>query len=60
MTYTKDLAGAADAARAADVAVVVAGDYTSEGTDRTTLSLPDGQDELIAAVVAANPGRSSS
>ncbi|WP_405778407.1 glycoside hydrolase family 3 C-terminal domain-containing protein [Streptomyces sp. NBC_00859] len=55
VTYTKDLAGAADAARAADVAVVVAADYTSEGSDRTTLALPNGQDELIAAVVAANP-----
>ncbi|MET9529757.1 glycoside hydrolase family 3 C-terminal domain-containing protein [Streptomyces sp. NPDC006649] len=55
VTYTKGLAGAADAARAADVAVVVAADYTGEGADRTTLALPDGQDELIAAVVAANP-----
>lgn len=55
VTYTQGLTGAADAARAADVAVVVAADYTGEGSDRTTLALPDGQDELIAAVTAANP-----
>ncbi|KQS14832.1 beta-glucosidase [Curtobacterium sp. Leaf183] len=46
------------AARAADVAVVVVGTNSkveSEGYDRTSLALPGHQDELVAAVVAANP-----
>lgn len=46
------------AAAAADVAVVVVGtssDYETEGEDRSSFSLPAGQDELIARVAAANP-----
>lgn len=43
------------AARTADVAVVVARDYTSEASDRGTLSLPQQQDRLIEAVAAVNP-----
>lgn len=53
-----ELAAAVDAARAADVAVVVVGTterVESEGLDRETLALPDGQDELVRAVAAANP-----
>jgi beta-glucosidase len=50
-----DPATAAGLARAADVAVVVVGDFESEGADRSSLSLPGGQDALIAAVAAANP-----
>ena len=46
---------AADAARAADVAVVVVSDPASEGMDRSTLALPADQDKLISAVAAANP-----
>ncbi|MFF1613400.1 glycoside hydrolase family 3 C-terminal domain-containing protein [Amycolatopsis sp. NPDC058278] len=46
---------AAAAARAADVAVVVLSDVTSEGMDRSTLALPADQNELVAAVAAANP-----
>ncbi|KAK0618070.1 glycoside hydrolase family 3 protein [Bombardia bombarda] len=51
---------AVDAARAADVAVVIVGldaEWESEGYDRQTMDLPsDGsQDRLIEAVVAANP-----
>ncbi|MEV6443046.1 glycoside hydrolase family 3 C-terminal domain-containing protein [Amycolatopsis sp. NPDC051716] len=46
---------AAAAARAADVAVVVLADVTSEGMDRSTLALPADQSELVAAVAAANP-----
>jgi beta-glucosidase len=46
---------AAAAARDADVAVVFANDVTGEGMDRTSLSLPGDQDQLIAAVAAANP-----
>ncbi len=43
------------AAKAAEVAVVFAWQWESEGEDLENLSLPDGQDKLIAAVVAANP-----
>ncbi len=46
------------AAKAADVAVVVVGtndDWETEGEDRTTIALPGDQDELVAAVLAANP-----
>ncbi|MEV7136424.1 glycoside hydrolase family 3 C-terminal domain-containing protein [Arthrobacter sp. NPDC093128] len=49
---------AAQAARAADVAVVVVGTNSSvesEGRDRTHLRLPGRQDDLVAAVAAANP-----
>jgi beta-glucosidase len=42
-------------AKSADVAVVFADQYMSEGGDAPTLSLPDGQNELISAVAAANP-----
>jgi beta-glucosidase len=50
-----DPTAAAAAARAADVAVLMVGDAEAEGTDRTTLSLPGNQDQLVAAVAAANP-----
>ena len=43
------------AARGADVALVFATEWRSEGYDVPDLRLPDGQDELIAAVAAANP-----
>ena len=46
---------AAELARNAHVAVVVARDYSSEGGDRPNLDLPNGQDELIRQVAAANP-----
>ncbi|WP_202236169.1 glycoside hydrolase family 3 C-terminal domain-containing protein [Actinacidiphila reveromycinica] len=46
---------AVDAAKGADAAVVVVGDSSSEGSDRTTLALPGNEDALIAAVAAANP-----
>jgi beta-glucosidase len=49
------LQAAADAAAKADVAVVVVGDTSSEGSDRTTLALPGNEDDLISAVAAANP-----
>jgi beta-glucosidase len=51
----KKIAEAAEAARHAHTAVVFAFDEGSEGRDRTSLSLPDGQDALIDAVAAANP-----
>jgi beta-glucosidase len=49
------LAGAVDAARGADAAVVFVDDSTGEGSDRTSLSLPGDQDRLIEAVAAVNP-----
>ncbi len=52
------LAAAVAAAEAADLAVVVVGtneEIESEGYDRTSLALPGTQDQLVKAVVAANP-----
>ncbi|MFE3448135.1 glycoside hydrolase family 3 C-terminal domain-containing protein [Nonomuraea sp. NPDC059194] len=52
------IAEAVEAARACEVAVVVASttlEVESEGFDREDLRLPGRQDELIAAVAAANP-----
>jgi beta-glucosidase len=51
----EDAAAAASLAKAADVAIVFADQYMSEGGDASTLSLPGRQDDLIAAVAAANP-----
>jgi beta-glucosidase len=48
-------AEAALAARQADVAIVFAIRVEGEGLDSADLSLPWGQDEVIAAVAAANP-----
>jgi beta-glucosidase len=45
-------------AAAADVAIVIVGtddDWETEGEDRAGLALPADQDELVAAVAAANP-----
>jgi len=42
----------------ADIAVVVVGsneEWESEGSDRDSLALPNGQDELVRRVIAANP-----
>ena len=46
---------AAAAARDADVAIVFATQWMTEGDDAPDLTLPGGQDQLIAAVAAANP-----
>ncbi|NBB65362.1 glycosyl hydrolase [Pseudomonas sp. ODNR1LW] len=56
VTYVdgRDPAAAAAAARAADIAVVFATQWTTEAQDVETLSLPEGQDALIEAVAAAN------
>ena len=43
------------AAKKADVAIIFATQWMSEGLDQPDLNLPDGQDALIAAVAAANP-----
>ncbi len=50
-----DAAAAAKLAAASTVAIVFAGQRTTEGRDVENLSLPDQQDELIAHVAAANP-----
>lgn len=45
-------------AKSSDAVVVFAGtnrEVETEGTDRTSLKLPFGQDELIEAVISANP-----
>ena len=62
------IAEAVAAAKAADVAIIVGGSthgydyskwrdnaYDAEGTDKPDLHLPFGQDELVQAVLAANP-----
>ncbi|TQN64686.1 putative beta-glucosidase I [Colletotrichum shisoi] len=49
---------AVEAARSADQVVVctgLSGEWESEGFDRTTMALPPGTDDLVAAVLAANP-----
>ena len=48
-------ASAAALAADADVAIVFATQWMSEGIDAPDLSLPQGQDAVIAAVAAANP-----
>ncbi|WP_189621862.1 beta-glucosidase [Novosphingobium colocasiae] len=49
------IADAVQRARQAEVAIVFATQWMAEGIDVPDLSLPYGQDELIAAVAAANP-----
>jgi beta-glucosidase len=49
------IANAAALAARSDVAIVVARDYETEMMDRPDLRLPNDQDSLIRAVVAANP-----
>ncbi len=46
---------AAAAAKSADVAIVFATQWMIEGADVPDLTLPNGQDQLIEAVAAANP-----
>jgi len=50
-----NLTSAAALAKASDLAIVFVNQPTSEGDDVRTLSLPDNQDALVAAVAAANP-----
>jgi len=49
-----DISEAVSLARAADVAIVMVGDITSEGRDHA-ISLSGNQDELVKAVATANP-----
>jgi beta-glucosidase len=50
-----DSSSAVALAKTADVAIVFAYQWESEGMDLDSLSLPEHQDELIAVVAAANP-----
>jgi beta-glucosidase len=50
-----DLQSAASLAKTADVAIVFAYQWESEGMDLPSLSLPDNQDALIEQVAMANP-----
>ena len=52
--HGQDLAEAVDAAKAADVAIVMVGDRQAEGKDHS-ISLDDVQDALVTAVAGANP-----
>ncbi|MEV0400389.1 glycoside hydrolase family 3 C-terminal domain-containing protein [Actinoallomurus sp. NPDC050550] len=54
-TVQADIATAAATAKKATTAVVFAYDEGTEGSDRSSLSLPGNQNELIAAVAKANP-----
>jgi len=51
----ENIAEAVAQAKSAEVAVVFAWQWESEGMDLPNLSLPEKQDKLIAAVAAANP-----
>ena len=50
----EDVAAATALAKAADVVVVFASQWTSEGMDLPSLTLPDGQNDLISAMAKAN------
>jgi beta-glucosidase len=51
----RNLADAVSAARAADAVILLAGSLSSEGRDQASIALPKQQDEMIAAIAAANP-----
>jgi beta-glucosidase len=51
----KDAGAAARLAAASDLAIVFANQWTAESVDQADLSLPNGQDAVIAAVAKANP-----
>lgn len=51
----QDVSDAVTKAKSADVAIVFAWQWESEGADLPNLSLPENQDKLIAAVAKANP-----
>jgi beta-glucosidase len=51
----EDISSAAALAKTADVAIVFAEQWESEGMDLESLSLPGRQNDLIAKVAAANP-----
>jgi beta-glucosidase len=49
-----DTAAAAALAKVSEIAVVFVNQWTTEGRDVPTLTLPDKQDDLVSAVAAAN------
>lgn len=51
----KDTASATALASQSDIVIVNVATTCGEGNDRSTLALGDGQDDLVAAIVAANP-----
>ena len=51
----QEMAQALQAAHAADVAIVFAGEQLGEGMDKQALNLPGDQNDLIEAVAAQNP-----
>ncbi|KMY85246.1 Beta-glucosidase [Candidatus Paraburkholderia calva] len=53
-TTPADFAAGVQAAKAADIAIIITGTTSSEGSDRTSTSLSYKQDELIREVAAAN------
>jgi len=50
-----DPVAAAAVAKTAEIAIVFVNQWTTEGRDLPTLTLPDKQDDLVSAVAAANP-----
>ena len=52
---TADVAVAVAAAQNADIALVFMGTFASEFADRDSLALPDAEEALVAAVLAAQP-----
>ncbi len=50
-----EVADAVMQAKKADIVIVFATKWSTEGLDQADLALPEGQDTLIAAVAAANP-----
>ena len=50
-----NLDAAVEAAKSADVVLVMAGLIATEGADTESMDMPDGQSEMIAALLAANP-----
>jgi beta-glucosidase len=50
-----NLAAAVDAAKQADVVIVLAGTIAEEGADRPSIGLSNNQDTIISAAAAANP-----
>ena len=50
-----EVADAVTQAKKADVVIIFATKWATEGLDQADLTLPEGQDQLIAAVAEANP-----
>ena len=50
-----DTADAAALAKNSEIAIVFVNQWTTEGRDLPTLTLPDKQDDLVSTVAAANP-----